>query len=365
VATLIGFVISGERGRLPVVRELVLLLALFSSFTINTAFALFPDDAREGWSTVAKIVLMTVMTIWLISTQARLRGLLWVLTISLGVFAIKAVPWGIRTGGQWILWGPEGTFVGANNAMGLAFNMLLPLMLFLAMTEERRPAKIFFYVMFCSSIFGVILTHSRGAFLGLVAVLFLLVWRTPHKLLSLSTLGIILLILLVFFVPQKWFDRMETILDYQSEGSAMSRIETWKWGWQLALRHPLTGGGFYAYQANPLGFDAHSVYFGMLGEQGFVSLLLFAALILCSWNSMSRVRRLAAEDADFVWYGRLAGMVQVSLVGYLVNGLTLNKQYFDLFYVLVAIVIIVKELVQREAEQKAGTTDAEPLPRVA
>lgn len=41
-------------------------------------------------------------------------------------------------------------------------------------------------------------------------------------------------------------------------------------------------------------------------------------------------------------------MLQISFIAYLVNGLTLNHQYFDLFYVLVSMVVILKCFVKKE-----------------
>ncbi len=49
-------------------------------------------------------------------------------------------------------------------------------------------------------------------------------------------------------------------------------------------------------------------------------------------------------------------MVQVSLVGYMSAGAFLGLQYFDLFYHLVAIIVVTRVLLQRQfaEEEKSG-----------
>jgi len=138
-------------------------------------------------------------------------------------------------------------------------------------------------------------------------------------------------------VPGKWFERMNTIGTYQEDNSAMSRIETWRFATELGMSRPFTGGGFEAFRANPSDFDAHSVYFGLLGEQGFIALGVFLILVAVTWRHLNRIRRQARRTPAFEWHGRCAGMLQVSIFGYLANGLTLNHQYFDLFYLIIAL----------------------------
>jgi len=52
------------------------------------------------------------------------------------------------------------------------------------------------------------------------------------------------------------------------------------------------------------------------------------------------VIRRARGDPELEWAADLAAMVQVSIVGYMVGGAFLGLAYFDLFYHLVAILLI-------------------------
>jgi hypothetical protein len=48
----------------------------------------------------------------------------------------------------------------------------------------------------------------------------------------------------------------------------------------------------------------------------------------------------------------LGSMMQVSLIGYAVTGAFLGLAYFDLYYTLIAIVVITRDLLRKEMEKE-------------
>ena len=110
-----------------------------------------------------------------------------------------------------------------------------------------------------------------------------------------------LLVSAITFMPDSWTNRMESMQNYQTDNSAMSRLRTWETLFRAALDRPLVGVGFRAdspvvferyapgadeYDATSDGvFVAHSIYFQVLGEHGFVGLALFLALGIVSWRT--------------------------------------------------------------------------------
>jgi len=158
-------------------------------------------------------------------------------------------------------------------------------------------------------------------------------------------------------MPDKWFDKMGTIQTYEEDASAMGRINAWWFAFNLANHNPITGGGFdtfdrilfRVYAPEPEDFhDAHSIYFEMLGEQGYIGLGLFLVLILVTWRTGSRIIHSAHGREDLKWASDLASMIQVSLTGYLVGGAFLGLAYFDLFYHLVAIIVLTRLFVNEQ-----------------
>jgi probable O-glycosylation ligase (exosortase A-associated) len=147
---------------------------------------------------------------------------------------------------------------------------------------------------------------------------------------------------------------MNTIQTYEQDGSAMGRINAWKMAWNLALDRPLTGGGFETftpqvfrkYAPDPENIhDAHSNYFEMLGEQGFIGLglylLLIASCIIRLRFLKSRIRR----DPALQWAQHYPDMLQVSIFAYVIGGAFLGRAYFDMFYQLVGAMVILNRLV--------------------
>src|SRR6185437_8937728 len=94
----------------------------------------------------------------------------------------------VNTGGSGQVKGPEGSFLDGNTFIGLALNMVLPLVLCLAREEKRRWMKILLYTTFATSIVSIIFTTSRGAYLGLGAILPLMFLRARSKWLGLAIL---------------------------------------------------------------------------------------------------------------------------------------------------------------------------------
>ena len=195
-------------------------------------------------------------------------------------------------------------------------------------------------------------THSRGAFLGMLVMGLMLFIKARHKWLP-ALLALGLAVLLPVIAPQAWFDRMQTIGAYEQDNSAMGRIGAWHKAVEIAGER-LTGGGFevliHSYQR-----DAHSIYFEVLAEHGYVGLLLFLSLLVLAWRRAGRIRARAARHPDQQWAGDLASMVQVSLAGYMTAGAFLGLAYFDFFYLLLALLVCLDaEMVRaRQVGQRA------------
>jgi probable O-glycosylation ligase (exosortase A-associated) len=166
----------------------------------------------------------------------------------------------------------------------------------------------------------------------------------------------------LLMMPETWWERMGTIQNYEEDRSAMGRINAWRFATNLALERP-TGGGFETFRAQwfrlyaPIPgdvHDAHSIWFEVLGEHGFVGLGLFLALGFMTWRRAGGIVRLARDRPDLAWASDLARMIQVSLVAYASAGSFLGLAYFDLYYHLIAVTVIVAALVKKAVAEPAA-----------
>jgi len=363
IPTLLGFaVFSRGWGRL-ISRESILMFILWVWFTltsiISTSTPLFQPHADQTWyrwEFVTKIMLMTVITMAIVDSFARLRILVIVTASCFAFYVVKALPWMIMTGGSFRLYGPPHSMVEDNNDLGLALNMTLPLLFFLAQTEKARRARQIFWALFIVTIPGIFFTYSRGALLGLVATVFLMLLQLKQRLLLLPVIALGLTIALLF-APPAWKERM----DFSRKGAALdqsaySRLNAWTFAWHLAQDYPVVGGGFdtftrdlfdrYAPNSNDV-HGPHSIYFGVLGEHGFVGLALYMALVASCFASARKVLRRAHRVGDHV-AAAYANAFGFSLVGFLVSGLFLGRAYFDYYFAIVCFIVVLKRVCFQE-----------------
>jgi probable O-glycosylation ligase (exosortase A-associated) len=357
IAVIIGAFFTKDRYSLPRTREVFLLLLLWFTFFLSTLFAVYPQDAWEQLSKVSKILLMTFITLLLLQNPKKLRMLLWVIALSIGFFGLKGGIWSVLTGGQNMVLGPPNSFIAGNTEIGLALNMVLPILFYLRRETSRVWLKHFLLAMILFSIIAILITYSRGALLGLATVLSVLFLKSRGKVIVLLMLCIAFL-LATSVLPEKWFGRMETIKTYDEDSSAMGRLRAWEMAWRLALDRPLLGAGFRAFQPEMYkrylpefpasGRDAHSIFFQVLAEHGFTGFALYIMLILSTLQSLRQLIKRSRRDPSLQWIFSCAQMLEASLIAYVASGMFLSLSYFDLFYQLVAIVIILKQLARAE-----------------
>jgi probable O-glycosylation ligase (exosortase A-associated) len=304
----------------------------------------------------------------LIRDPRRIQLLVITIAASLGFFGVKGGIFALVTGGSYHVFGPAGSFIEGNKALGLALVMTIPLMWHLYLQAERKLVRFGLLGAMGLTALAILSTQSRGAFLAVAAMAALLWLKSPRKLGLAFALAVAAPALLAF-MPEGWHERMASITEYQADTSAMGRINAWWFAFRLALDHPIVGGGFQVftpelfeqYAPDPYDFhDAHSIYFEVLAEHGFIGLGLFLLFGLAAFAYASSIVRLAKRRDETRWAASLAAMIQVSLVGYAVGGLFLGLAYFDLYYALVAILVVTKTWLL-EAESAARAT-GKPAP---
>jgi O-antigen ligase len=157
----------------------------------------------------------------------------------------------------------------------------------------------------------ILLTQSRGAFIGLVAGMGpAFIWsglKRPVRLLL--SVGILALVISLV-IPASVWERLSgiekltseaTIAQADPEGSAEQRFEIQKVALQIVVDNPVFGVGLGAYPlanaryAPELGRkDAHNTYLNLAAELGLPGLVLWCALVLSVLRYAYRSRRLAA-----------------------------------------------------------------------
>lgn len=350
----------------------VAMLAFVLWIGVSPWFSFHPEFEFELWVRAFKIQLMVLIGFFVIGNRHQLNAVIAILALSVGFYGIKGGVFTILTGGGNRVWGPDFTFIADNNTLALAVIMVVPLFRYLQLEMENKWIKrgcIAAMLLCTASALG---SHSRGAFLAIVAMSIFLWLKSPKKL-GLGIAMAMAIALFLPFMPEEWYARMSTIQTYDQDASANGRINAWWVAWNVAVdRFPL-GAGFKMYQPdvfaiyapNPLDIHAaHSIYFQVLGEHGFMGLFLFLTIFFLAWRYGVYVIRETRNRPELVWARNLAAMTQVSLVGYAIGGAFLSLSYFDLPYYLVLVLVILKGIVRDEvlghtAENNAAKPDVQ------
>jgi putative inorganic carbon (hco3(-)) transporter len=324
-------------------------------------FAIHPDESWLDLKRTLKIQVMTLIALAALRERRHIELFIWVNALSLGFYGFKGGLFTIMTGGGERVWGPPGGFIEGNNEVGLALVMVIPMMNYLRVVAARKWLRMSMAVLMLFTAIAVLGTQSRGAFVAIVAMGAVLWLRSKEKALAAVVIGLTGLALTAL-MPDSWDQRMQTIGASEQDGSVMGRINAWKMAFHLANDRPL-GGGFFIYTDDifaryaPVPDDvhaAHSIYFQVLGEHGYVGLILFLLVGAFTFVTANRIRKEAQRREDAQWLYHLAGMMQVSMIGYAVGGAFLSLAYFDLPYnVLVILVAGLRWLHDKDAATEA------------
>lgn len=354
-ATLIGLFVTKDRRDYSLNRENITLMLFMAWMCITLPASILFDQSFELWKRVMKIDLMILVAIVLLHTKRHMMLLTWVLVFSIGFFGVKGGAFTLLTGGSYKVWGPENTYIEGNNEIALAIVIVIPLMRFLQMQMQAKWAKTTMTICMVLMAMAALGSHSRGALLAIAAMALVLWWRGKNKLIGAVTM-VVLAVALLSVMPAEWWERMNTIKTYQQDESAMGRINAWWMAWNLAKAN-FFGGGFmvwtgtvfaiYAPDPNDV-HAAHSIYFMVLGEQGFIGLFLFLTLFTMVWFTAGTLRIKARAKPETQWLSDLGGMLQVSLAGYAVGGAFLSLSYWDLPYNLLILAVVGKRWLDRK-----------------
>lgn len=371
IAMVAGIVLAFGRERLITVKlqtVLLVLLGLWISLTVITAVV--PEMSGEIYGHYWKGIVIALLTTGLVRNRERFRLLFLLIPFSIGFLGAKRGLYGLARGGIHYKDGPGG-LMGDNNSFALMLNMMLPLLVGIATTDERRWVRITAALMAALCVPTILFTFSRGGLLTLCVVAVMLIWRSKNRLLVAGVMALALLGFVAFTsdaVTEEYLDRASTIQDYQEDGSARGRLNAWKTSWYVFLDYPVFGVGpnnlaavFRRYSPEVDRFRvAHNAYFQVLAESGLPALLLFLAAMGAALWRMERLRKVT----ELRWVEIQARMLQISIVAYMTGSMFLNTAYNEVIYHLIALTVCLEVVAVGEhtAEEPAVSSGGEEIP---
>ncbi|NNG24210.1 putative O-glycosylation ligase, exosortase A system-associated [Telluria aromaticivorans] len=375
----------------------VLVLLFFIWTTLSTIMTIGrPEIAWEYWNRFLKVVVLFMFVLAIIEKKLHIDVLLWGIVLSVGFYGnLEALKF-IASGGSHMITGLSGHVLGDRNELALAFVMTLPICVYLLGEYgwRSRILQISLIGTMCLLIFAVIGTQSRGGFIALLTLGAYLFMKSERKALM-AVFTVILVTVLANYVSSEWTARIDTIESANEDASFMGRVVAWKLSFIMATQHPLFGGGFKALETfsvyseltrhfyeyawfytgdalPPANFAraAHSVYFQVLGDHGFVGLFIYVACLITAWRKAGRAARTVKRAGGPAWLATVSTMIQLSIFAFAFGGAALSFAYFDLIFTLFGLVIVLESRIvpaelaklTNAAEDADGTIHAYPSP---
>ena len=213
---------------------------------------------------------------------------------------------------------------------------------------------------------ALVLTRSRGAFLGLALTGAVSVLYAPKYLRKKIYAGLILAVLGgLYLADEQFLNRMTSITSSGEErdASANQRLEVWSAGLRIISNNPFGIGTGNWYQTigdyDPRHFerDSHSTYIKLAAEQGILGLAVFGAIVLNGLLTLRRVR-IRSEllpPASFRDFQYLSTGFTLSLIGFLLCCGLITLSYMEAtWWFLVLPVCLERSLHRVESEIEEG-----------
>jgi O-antigen ligase len=365
--------------RLPVFRvtpETLGLIAFGAVIVGTIPFSIWPGGAF-GVFTDAYLKLLVVFVLMMntLTTPKRLQQVMWLILLCVGYIAARGVfdyARGVNLveGGR--LAGAVGGIFGNPNDLAMNMVTLLPSAAVVAISPRssglrRGTAALIVALMMATIVF----TKSRGAMLGLVVMLVILVIVGRKIRRGFATMVAVGVVAATPFMPSSFWARMASIVDERRDareftGSREARRIVMQEGIATFVERPLTGVGAGQFQNHdPTGRQqpwkqTHNALIQTAAETGIFGLLAFTFLIVrgamasvVTRRMLTRIRqRRGAADAigavlseeDQRWLYAHSVAMTAGLAGWFTCAMFASVAYNWTFYYMLALTVAAREM---------------------
>ena len=342
---LLGLLLRPQEVSFPTPVRWAMALVLWGVVTTFTAIS--PETAYAALIELLKALVIFFVVMNALRTPQQLRSYILLFLVAFLIYPARGALQNYVTGNRYFgraVW--NGIYANPNDLAAITL-LVLGLTLAIATVKTQNPrvrrAAIAFVPV---TVVILLLTQSRGTFIGLVAGFGPAILSRVRRRPTLAGPVLIVVVLAAVLVPAAAWHRFQgitkvtssqTIGEADKYGSAAQRLAILENGWHIFMDHPLLGVGLGCYnQANAryapgLGRrDAHNTYISLGAEMGIPGLLLWLGLVGSVLAQVRRRRRsLEADDRtiQILWLER-------AIVGCLIAAFFASYAGITTFYLL-------------------------------
>jgi O-antigen ligase len=280
--------------------------------------------------------------------------LLWlilVVSVFLSVNAISDYSLGVFRTGELetarIVGRIKGLFENSND-LALHLVTMFPIAVGLGLSGRGLIKKLIYFGGTGLMIAAVIVTFSRGGFLGLVAAVLMLVRRLGKKNRVATTAALVFaIVLFLALAPGSYSGRLATVFNSGADltGSSTQRTEVLKRSVLVALRHPLFGVGIGNFHfQSPRELETHNAYTQVASEMGLAATIIYVLFLIYPLRRLRLIENESYSKPEHARFYYLSVGLQASLVGFMVSSFFGAVAYQWYVYYLVAYAVCLHRL---------------------
>lgn len=271
--------------------------------------------------------------------------------------------------------GPD--FAESSN-LALHLVATLPLIGALIFMVRRWWARLLLLAVGALAVNTIVMTRTRNAIVGIALAALVCVLKLPR---GYRLKGVAAVIVGTFFAVQltddRWWRRMQSVMDYQADASATGRLAYWRAAFDMVNDYPLgigIGNFHHVVMDYVPGLSipraAHNTPLACLAELGWPGLLVFTAVLVVTWRSLNRVRRIARTlppmtPIDLLrrptsfHLGWHATALQAGLLGYLGCAMFTTRLYSEDLWLLIGLGMCLHNIARSMAVEHAAAKHVE------
>jgi len=376
---LLGLLMQQERIRVPGILKGLAFFLLWC--VVGYAVTDFPQLVLDRLQLAGKLWLVALVAANALRTRPQIR---FAIVFWLGCYALYPVRGSIfnyylyhetvagRASWNYIFSNPNDVAAYSVLILGLALGLLF--------VERKGPVRLATIAGLAVVPFLVLLTKSRGGFLGMAVFVLIALLAQRKRGKAIVTVAMIFG-LVVLLAPNNVLDRVRGLKEVDSgnlsqvdeEGSAFQRYEIWKVARTIIREHPVTGVGLGAYPAahrltatrsqfNPTARgsrDTHSTYLNVTAETGLVGMAIWVTsylLALLRINAVRKRAKLVLPGTSRMLFVYLAGTI-----GFFVSAVFGSMAHVSFLVLMVIYMWCITEVVEQELDEiKKGRLIVEP-----